>query len=76
MIGGKFSVNIKMNEFVGDILQSKFYACCYILLSGTRPKRRCIPILSVFIPILTYYHESSIMTEEVLFYIQTTEMGF
>jgi len=30
-----------MNDSVGNILQSKFYACCYILLSGTRPKRRC-----------------------------------
>jgi len=26
-----------MNNFVGNILQSKFYACCYVLLSGTRP---------------------------------------
>jgi len=33
-----------MNDFVGKILQNKFYACCYILLSGTRPKRRCTPI--------------------------------
>jgi len=23
-----------MNDFIGNILQSKFYACCYILLSG------------------------------------------
>jgi len=30
-----------MNGFVGNILQNKFYACCYILLSGTR---RCTPI--------------------------------
>jgi len=30
-----------MNDFVGNILQNKFYACCYILLSGTRPQRRC-----------------------------------
>jgi len=30
-----------MNDFVGNILQSKFYVCCYTLLSGTRPKRRC-----------------------------------
>jgi len=30
-----------MNDFVGDILQNKFYAYCYILLSGTR---RCTPI--------------------------------
>jgi len=36
-------VNIEMNDFVGNILQNKFYACCYILLSGTRPKRRCTP---------------------------------
>jgi len=28
-----------MNDFVGNILQSKFYACFYILLSDTRPKR-------------------------------------
>jgi len=35
-VGGKFSVNIKMNNFVGNILQSKFYAWCYVLLSGTR----------------------------------------
>jgi len=33
-----------MNDFVGNILQNKFYACHYILLSGTRPKRRCTPI--------------------------------
>jgi len=26
-----------MNNFVGNILQSKFYACCYVLLSGTCP---------------------------------------
>jgi len=32
-----------MNEF-GNILQNTFYACCYILLSRTRPKRRCTPI--------------------------------
>jgi len=25
---------MKMNNFVGNILQSKFYACCYILLAG------------------------------------------
>jgi len=25
-----------MNDFVWNILQSKFYTCCYILLSGTR----------------------------------------
>jgi len=38
-------MNIKMNDFVGNILQYKFYACCYtILLSGTRPNRRCTPI--------------------------------
>jgi len=30
-----------MNDFVGNILQNKFYACSYILLSGTRPKRLC-----------------------------------
>jgi len=30
-----------MNKFVGNILQKKFYACCYVLLSGTRPKNRC-----------------------------------
>jgi len=33
-----------MDGFVGNILQNKFYACCYILLSGARPKRRCTPI--------------------------------
>jgi len=53
---GKFSVNIKMNEFVGDILQSTFYACCCILLSGTRPKRPCTPIcgaaLLLFVPLV------------------------
>ena len=32
-------MNIEMNDFVGNILQDKFYACCYIFLSGTRPKR-------------------------------------
>jgi len=30
-----------MNDFVGNILQNKFYAYCYISLSGTR---RCTPI--------------------------------
>jgi len=30
-------VNIKLNNFVGNILQIKFYRCCYVLLSGTRP---------------------------------------
>ena len=30
-----------MNEFVRNILQNKFYAYCYILLSGTR---RCTSI--------------------------------
>ena len=24
-----------MNDFVGNILQNKFYAYCYVLLSGT-----------------------------------------
>jgi len=33
-----------MNDFVGNILQNKFYACSYILLSSTRPKRPCTPI--------------------------------
>jgi len=26
-----------MKDFTGNILQNKFYACCYILLSDTRP---------------------------------------
>jgi len=29
-----------MNDFVGNTLQNKFYACCCILLSGTRPKTK------------------------------------
>jgi len=33
-----------MNDSVGKILQTKFYACCYILLLDTRPERRCTPI--------------------------------
>jgi len=33
-----------MNDFVGNILQNTFYACCHILLSGTHPKRRCTRI--------------------------------
>jgi len=33
-------VSIKVRDFVGNILQNKFHACCYILLSDTRPKRR------------------------------------
>jgi len=37
-------VNIKMNDFVGKILQTTFSACCYIMLSDTCPKRRCTPI--------------------------------
>jgi len=43
-VRGKYSVNNKMNDLVGNILRNMFYACCYILLSGTRPKRRCTPI--------------------------------
>jgi len=34
-------VNTKINDFVGYILQNRFYACFYILLSGARPKHRC-----------------------------------
>jgi len=34
-------VNIKVNDFVRNILQNKFYAYCYTLLPGTR---RCTPI--------------------------------
>ena len=34
-------MNSEMNDFVGNILQNKFYACGYILLSRTR---RCTPI--------------------------------
>jgi len=26
-----------MNNFIVNILQNKFYACCYVLLSGIRP---------------------------------------
>jgi len=37
-------VNNKKNNFVGNILQNKFYACCYILLTSTRHKSRCTPI--------------------------------
>jgi len=37
-----------MNDFVGNIMQNKFYACCYdtsyYQVEGTRPKRRCTPI--------------------------------
>jgi len=33
-----------MNDFVGNTLQNMICACCYILLSGTRPNRRCTPI--------------------------------
>ena len=46
-VRGKISVNIKMHDFVGNILQNKFYACCYILLSRTRPKRRCTLICTL-----------------------------
>jgi len=30
-----------MNDFVGNILQTEFYARCYISLSGARSKHRC-----------------------------------
>jgi len=43
-VRGKFSVNNKMNDLVGNLLQNTFYSCCYILLSRTHPKRRCTPI--------------------------------
>jgi len=36
-------VNIKMNGFVGNILQNKFCACCCILLSSARSKCRSTP---------------------------------
>jgi len=36
-------VNNKMNDFVGNILQKRFNAYCYILLSRTR---RCTPSCS------------------------------
>jgi len=49
-IRGKFSVNNKMNDFVGNILQNKFYACCYILLSGTCPN----PDTHLFAALLCY----------------------
>jgi len=32
---------MKMNKSVGNILRSKFCACCCILLSSTRSKCRC-----------------------------------
>jgi len=35
-------MNIKIKDFVRSILQNTLYACCYISLSRTRPKRRCI----------------------------------
>ena len=38
---GKFSVNIKINDFVGNVLQSKFYACCYILWIAYKCYRFC-----------------------------------
>jgi len=31
-IRGKFSANFETNNFVGNILQNKFYTCCYIFL--------------------------------------------
>jgi len=40
-----------MNNFVGNILQNKFYTCCYILLSGTRAKRRSTPICGAAMPL-------------------------
>jgi len=33
-----------MNDFVGNILQTTFYACCSIFLSGTRHEHLCTPI--------------------------------
>jgi len=33
---GKLSVNVEINDFVRNILRSKFHLWCYILLSGTR----------------------------------------
>jgi len=37
----KFSVSIKMNDFLGILYEANFTPCCYILLSGIRLKRRC-----------------------------------
>ena len=34
-VGGKFGVDIKINNFVGSILKRKVYTSCYILLSGS-----------------------------------------
>ena len=53
MVRGKVIVN--MNDFVGNILQSKFYACCLILLSGTRPKCRYAHISAVWLCYFSYY---------------------
>jgi len=44
-----------MNDFVGNILQNKFYAYCYILLSATRPQRRCTPTCGVAMLLRRYW---------------------
>jgi len=45
-----------MYDFVGNILQNKFYACCYIFLSGTG---ECTPICGA--AILLKYNETSLL---------------
>jgi len=43
-------MNNKITDFVGNIVQNKFYAYCYILLSGIR---RCTSICGAAM-LLTY----------------------
>jgi len=59
------SVNIKINDFVGNILQNKFYACCYVLLSGTRPKHRCT-VVHLSVALLCYFGATGAETSLLL----------
>jgi len=43
-VRGKTSVNIEIYDFVGNILQKKFDACCCMLPAGPHPKHQCTPI--------------------------------
>jgi len=49
-------VNIKMNDFVGNILENTFYAYCYILQSGTRRcTSMCDAAMLLMVPLVPKY---------------------
>jgi len=66
---GNFSVNNAMKDFVGNILQKKFYGCCYILLSSTR---RCTPICGAAMLLRCYWCRNLVAVDCILHWIVLT----